>query len=126
MAARYDGFVPGRHPIDAYGAGGFRFADMSHKGSILLLPSGVKAWDMVDGQPWSASQFVDVFAESEGIELLLLGTGVDLRPLPEAVRWRFREKRIGVEIMSTAPAARTWNILMAEGRKVAGALIAVP
>jgi uncharacterized protein len=126
MAARYDGFVPGRHPIDAYGAGGFRFAEMSHKGSILLLPSGVKAWDIVDGQPWSASQFGDVFAEAEAIELLLLGTGVDLRPLPEPVRWRFREKRIGVEIMSTAPAARTWNILMAEGRKVAGALIAVP
>ena len=37
------GFVPGRAPIDAYGNGGFRFADMSHRGSILALPSGIKA-----------------------------------------------------------------------------------
>jgi uncharacterized protein len=124
--ARHDGFVPGRHLIDAYGAGGFRFADMSHKGSILMLPSGVKAWDAVDGRPWTASQFADVFAEADAIELLLIGTGVDLRPLPEALRWRFRELKVSLELMTTPPAARTYNILLAEGRKVAAALISVP
>lgn len=122
---RYDGFVPGRHLIDAYGAGGFRFGDMSHKGSILMLPSGVKAWDVVDGQPWSASQFQDVFSEADGVELLLLGCGRDIRPLPEALRWRFRELRIGLDLMNTAAAARTYNILVAEGRKVGAALISV-
>jgi uncharacterized protein len=122
---RYDGFVPGRHLIDAYGAGGFRFGDMSHKGSILMLPSGVKAWDAVDGQPWSASQFQDVFSEAAGVELLLLGCGRDIRPLPEALRWRFRELRIGLDLMNTAAAARTYNILVAEGRKVGAALISV-
>ena len=35
---------PGRAPIEAYGNGGFRFADMSHRGSILALPSGIEAW----------------------------------------------------------------------------------
>ncbi len=120
-----DGFVPGRHLIDAYGAGGFRFADMSHKGSILMLPSGVKAWGTADRQAWAGSQFADVFAEADDIELLLIGTGVDLRPLPEALRWRFRELKIAVEPMATPPAARTYNILVAEGRKVAAALIAV-
>ncbi|MCO4054432.1 MAG: hypothetical protein HEQ16_10360 [Bosea sp.] len=123
--ARHDGFVPGRHLIDAYGAGGFRFADMSHKGSILMLPSGVKAWSAVDRQSWAASQFADVFAEAEAIELLLIGTGVDLRPLPEALRWRFREVKVSLELMTTPPAARTYNILLAEGRKVAAALISV-
>jgi uncharacterized protein len=123
--ARPDGFVPGRHLIDAYGAGGFRFAEMSHKGSILMLPSGVRAWAATDNQPWLASQFMDVFAEAGKIELLLLGTGLNLRPLPEALRWRFRELKIGVELMTTPPAARTYNILVAEGRKVAAALIAV-
>ncbi|MGL4437649.1 MAG: Mth938-like domain-containing protein [Bosea sp. (in: a-proteobacteria)] len=127
MAAgqRYDGFVPGRHLIDAYGAGGFRFGEMSHKGSILMLPSGVKAWDAKDNQPWAGNQFLDVFTEAENIELLLLGTGVNLRPLPEALRWRFKELKISLELMTTPPAARTYNILVAEGRKIAAALISV-
>ncbi len=125
VARSYDGFVPGRHLIDAYGAGGFRFGEMSHKGSLLMLPSGVKAWPVQDRQPWSGSQFADVFAEADSIELLLLGTGVDLRPLPEALRWRFRELGVAIELMSTPPAARTYNILVAEGRKVAAALICV-
>jgi preprotein translocase subunit SecF len=122
---RYDGFVPGRHLIDAYGAGGFRFGEMSHKGSILMLPSGVKAWGVIDKQPWSGNQFADVFAEAANIELLLIGTGVDLRPLPEALRWRFKELNVSLELMTTAPAARTYNILVAEGRKIAAALISV-
>ena len=122
---RYEGFVPGRHLIDAYGGGGFRFADMSHKGSLLFLPSGVKAWPAVDRQPWAGDMFADVFAEHGEIELLLIGTGVELRPLPEALRWRFRELRIAIEPMATPPAARTYNILVQEGRKVAAALIAV-
>ena len=121
----HDGFVPGRHLIDAYGAGGFRFGEMSHKGSILMLPSGVKAWAAADGQAWAGSQFADVFAEAGDIELLLIGTGINLRPLPEALRWRFRDLKIGIEPMTTPPAARTYNILAAEGRKVAAALIAV-
>lgn len=127
MAAgqRYDGFVPGRHLIDAYGAGGFRFGEMSHKGSILMLPSGVKAWVAVDNQPWMASHFIDVFAEAGNIELLLVGTGVNLRPLPEALRWRFKDLKVSLELMTTPPAARTYNILVAEGRKVAAALISV-
>lgn len=122
---RYEGFVPGRHLIDAYGGGGFRFADMSHKGSLLFLPSGVKAWPVIDRQAWAGEMFADVFAEHAEIELLLIGTGVELRPLPEALRWRFRELRIATEPMATPPAARTYNILVQEGRKVAAALIAV-
>ncbi|MCX7341429.1 MAG: MTH938/NDUFAF3 family protein [Hyphomicrobiales bacterium] len=125
LRPRPDGFVPGRHLIDAYGAGGFRFAEMSHKGSILMLPSGVMAWAATDNQPWLASLFLDVFAEADKIDLLLLGTGLNLRPLPEALCWRFRELKIGLELMTTPPAARTYNILVAEGRKVAAALIAV-
>lgn len=122
---RYAGFLPGRHLIDAYGAGGFRFADMSHKGSLLFMPSGVKAWDVLDGQPWAGAQFADIFAAHAEIELLLIGTGVNLRPLPEALRWRFKELGIAIEPMATPPAARTYNVLAQEGRKVAAALVAI-
>ena len=121
----YDGFVPGRHAIDAYGAGGFRFADMSHRGSILILPSGIKAWPLSGGRGLVPEDFDPVFAESAAIELLLLGTGLDIVAVSDAVRWRFREAGIRFDVMQTGAAARTYNILLAENRRVAAALIAV-
>lgn len=121
----YDGFVPGRFPIDAYGNGGFRFADMSHRGSILVLPSGIKAWPVSSMSELTDEVLEPIFAEAEEIELLLFGTGADVAALPSAFRERFREAGIGLDVMQTGAAARTYNILLAENRKVAAALIAV-
>jgi len=122
----YDGFVPGRYQIDAYGNGGFRFADMSHRGSILALPSGIKTWPVGSMKELSDEAFAPVFAEAGEIELLLIGTGADIAALPGGFRERFREAGIGLDVMQTGAAARTYNILLAENRKVAAALIAVP
>lgn len=113
MTAHY----PGRPPIDAYGGGGFRFAGMSHKGSILILPSGVYDWDGRD--------FAPVFAEQDEIEFLLLGTGTDMLRPELSVREAFASRRIALDFMNTGSAVRTWNVLLAEGRRVATALIAV-
>ena len=66
-----------------------------------------------------------VLAENEAVEFLLLGTGLDIVPVGEALRRRFREARIGLDVMQTGAAARTYNILLAENRKVGAALIAV-
>ncbi|SCX84101.1 Mth938-like domain-containing protein [Microvirga guangxiensis] len=121
----YDGFVPGRYQIDAYGNGGFRFADMSHRGSILALPSGIKAWPVAYIGELTDAVLEPIFAEAEEIELLLLGTGVDVAAIPSSLRQRFREAGIGLDVMQTGAAARTYNILLAENRKVAAALIAV-
>ncbi len=72
------GFVPGRHIIDTYGNGGFRFAGMSHRGSILLLPSGVRAWPVTVPGEIDRTALRPVQAEAAGIELLLVGTGLDI------------------------------------------------
>ncbi|MCB5176994.1 Mth938-like domain-containing protein [Microvirga lenta] len=122
----YDGFVPGRFPIDAYGNGGFRFADMSHRGSILVLPSGVRAWPIDTITELTTESLAPIFAEGDALELLLLGTGADIAAIPERFRLRFREARIGLDVMQTGAAARTYNILLAENRRVGAALIAVP
>jgi uncharacterized protein len=121
----YEGFVPGRHPIDAYGNGGFRFADMSHRGSILALPSGIRSWPPQAAQGLSEADFSSVLAGSDSIEILLVGTGLEVVPLSEALRRRFREARIRLDVMQTGAAARTYNVLVAENRRVAAALIAV-
>jgi uncharacterized protein len=121
----HEGFVPGRYPIDAYGNGGFRFADMSHRGSILVLPSGVCAWDVARPQDITVESLAAVFDEAATLDLLLLGTGLDVSFVADALRQRFREARIGLEVMQTGAAARTYNVLLAENRKVGAALIAV-
>src|SRR5581483_9295835 len=72
LTARY----PGRAPIDAYGNGGFRFADMSHRGSLLCLPSGIYAWPPTGvGDIEEPGPFAPALAEGQSLGLLLLGTG---------------------------------------------------
>ncbi|MDK1376609.1 MULTISPECIES: Mth938-like domain-containing protein [unclassified Sinorhizobium] len=116
---------PGRAPIDAYGNGGFRFADMSHRGSVLMLPSGIYAWDAIEGDPLSVDKFKRVLDEAGEIEVLLVGTGREIRPLPGELKAALRAQNISSDPMSTGAAVRTYNVMLAEARAVAAALIAV-
>jgi uncharacterized protein len=116
---------PGRAPIDAYGNGGFRFADMSHRGSILCLPSGIYGWPVVEGDELDMAKLEKVLADAADIEVLLVGTGTTLKPLGKPLREALRGIGISADPMSTGAAVRTYNILLAEQRAVAAALIAV-
>ena len=116
---------PGRAPIDAYGNGGFRFADMSHRGSILCLPSGIHGWEPADASKLAADDFAKAIAEAAGIRILLVGTGVELRPLGAELRAALKQAGISADPMSTGAAVRTYNVLLAEDRDVAAALVAV-
>jgi len=116
---------PGRAPIEAYGNGGFRFAGMSHRGSILCLPSGIHAWEPADSATLTAADFAKLLAEAGEIQILLVGTGKDLRPLAPTLRAAFKEVRISADPMATGAAVRTYNVLLVEDRAVAAALIAV-
>jgi len=120
------GFLPQAAVIEGYGQGGFRFADMSHRGSLLCLPSGMRAWGVTEPAGLSRETLEPVFLEREQIDLLLLGTGRDVAFIPQALRWQFRDAGIGLDVMPTNAAIRTWNILLGENRRVAAALIAVP
>ena len=120
-----DPHLPTPAPIEAYGKGGFRFAGMSHRGSLLCLPSGVRAWDVRTPADLSETAFALVFAEARDIALFLLGTGPGAWTMPEPLRWRFRDSQIGVEATTTGAAVRTYNILLGEGRRVGAGLIAV-
>lgn len=117
---------PGSAPIDAYGNGGFRFADMSHRGSLLFLPSGIQGWDAREDSPLTVDLFAPLLEEVPGkIEVLLIGTGREMRFIPQDVRNALREKGIVCDPMNTGAAVRTYNILLAESRAVAAALIAI-
>lgn len=112
-------------PIDAYGNGGFRFAGMSHKGSILCLPSGIHGWDVAAGTAITPELFAAVLAERSALSFLLFGCGRSVVPAPLPVRKAFLEAGVGLEVMDTGAACRTYNVLLAEGRPVAAALVAV-
>ena len=118
-------FYPDRAPIDAYGDGGFRFAGMSHRGSLLILPSGIHAWPPAAMDEIEVDSFAPAFAEQDSIGFLLFGTG-EMQVFPSAdLRRAFALHAITLETMDTGAAVRTYNVLLAERRAVAAALIAI-
>lgn len=117
--------LPGQAAIDSYGNGGFRFAEMSHRGSLLCLPSGIWGWDVRTAAGIDAASLGLLFAEAKKIDVLVVGTGAASALLAPDVRERLQAERIGVEILSTGAAVRTYNILFGERRRAAAALIAV-
>ncbi|WP_292528553.1 Mth938-like domain-containing protein [Methylocystis sp.] len=125
MTARDSGYVPGRHKIDDYGGGGFRFADMSHRGSILALPSGVRAVPLTAAADIDEAMIDHALSESGGLDVFVVGTGQDLLPLAEGLRARLRAAGVGCETMATGAAVRTYNLLVGEDRRVGALLIAV-
>jgi uncharacterized protein len=113
---------PGTAPIEAYGRGGFRFAGMSHRGSILCLPSGIYAWE--PAIPLDLASLAPALAEKDRMGLLVVGTGERQElPAPE-LRRAFAEAGVALELMDTGAACRTYNVLLAEGRPAGAALIA--
>jgi uncharacterized protein len=116
---------PGRAPIDAYGNGGFRFADMSHRGSILCLPSGVYAWPPTGPGEIDAAALAPALAERDAVRVLLLGTGLRSQPPGIEVRRAFDAAGVALEVMDTGAACRTYNVLLGEERSVGAALLAV-
>jgi uncharacterized protein len=120
-AARY----PYEAAVTAYGNGGFRFADMSHKGSILCLPTGVYAWEPKSVADLVAEHFARALQDLKRPGVLLLGSGPAQVYPPVDVIAAFIDTRINLEVMSTGAAVRTYNIMLGEKRIVAAALIAV-
>ncbi len=123
-------FAPGSHPITAHGQGAFAFAGMRHEGSILATPKGVRPIEAagVDNlSPVALSALLAECAESPGsIEFLIVGTGARMAPIPKALRAALGQAGLRFEAMATGPAVRVYNVMQAEGRRVAAALIAAP
>jgi uncharacterized protein len=111
--------------IDAYGDGGFRFGGMSHRGSLLCFPDGIWAWPVNSITELSASTLEEAFNRAGSLDFFLIGAGRDPWVLPEGLRSRFRELSLSVDSMPTGAAVRTYNILLAENRRVGAGLIAI-
>ena len=125
MAKPGQGFYPYQAPIDGYGNGGFRFADMSHRGSLLCLPTGMHAWDVRSPADITRDSLQPVFDAADQIDVLLVGLGTDIVGFDKAIRQALRDRHVIVDAIATGGAVRTYNILLGESRAVGAALIAV-
>ncbi len=120
-----DPHLPRQAPIDAHGGGGFRFAGMSHRGSLLCLPDGMWAWPVTRPAEITEATLAQVYARLDRLDFFILGTGAAPWPLPPRLRARFREAHVSVDTMMTGPAMRTYNVMQMEGRRVGAGLIAI-
>jgi uncharacterized protein len=117
--------LPRQVLIDAHGAGGFCFAGMSHRGSVLCLPQGIWAWPAVSPNDITGEALSRVFAAATDLDFFIIGSGTTPWRPPDELRTRFREARVSLDAMTTGPAVRTYNVMLMEGRRVGAGLIAV-
>ena len=108
----------GAPPIDSYGPGFFRVGGVVHHGNLLLLDGVARRWDGFD-------DIDDLINGAGTYDVLFVGTGPDITPLPGALMERFAGIGVMPDLMATPPACRTYNVLLAEGRRIAAALVAV-
>ena len=112
----------GRHVIESYGAHGFRVTGIAYAGSILVFPDATLDWP-VAGIDAVTTDALRPVIERGGTEILLLGCGARMTPVPVAVRQALKAAGISLEPMDTGAACRTYNVLLAEDRRVAAALL---
>ncbi len=111
--------------IAGYGEGGFRMGEKRFEGSLLITPSGFYPWDVSTKEDISVDNLKPILDAYQSVEILIVGTGKSMAFLPKDVRDAFAEKKVALEMMDTGAAARTYNVLLQEGRKVSAALIAI-
>jgi uncharacterized protein len=117
--------LPRQALIEAHGGGGFRFAGMSHRGSLLCLPNGLWAWPVAAASALTVDALALVFAQAAAMDFFILGTGDAPWIMPQRLRERFHVVGLSVDAMLTGPAVRTYNVMLMENRRVGAGLIAI-
>ncbi len=110
----FDGAVP----VDGYGPGFFRIAGQKYEGAMMLTPSEASGWQGYD-------DLAALLARRGEFDVVLVGTGDTVAYPPQAFRDRLEQAGLGVEFMQTPAACRTYNLLLAEGRRVAALMFPV-
>jgi len=117
--------LPRQTVINSHGEGGFRFAGMSHRGSLLCLPDGLWAWPVAKVEDVTEDALALVFARVGALDFFILGTGNAHWNAPASLRGRFRDAHVSLDTMTTGPAVRTYNVMLMESRRVGAGLIAI-
>ena len=117
--------VEGRQLIQAYGGGRFRIAGREHRGSVIVLPEITHVWSVADVAAITFDSLAPAVSADPPAEVVLIGCGSHFVPPDRGIRASAREIGVALEWMDTGAACRTFNVLLAEERRIAAALIAV-
>ncbi len=115
----------GRRLIQGYGGGGFRISGLDLAGSVLVFPDRTLPWPVTTADEIRLESFAEILSADPAVEILLIGCGPQASMLAANIRHALSDKGVSAETMDTGAACRTFNVLMAEDRAVAAALIAV-
>ncbi|WP_065330314.1 Mth938-like domain-containing protein [Tritonibacter mobilis] len=105
-------------PIDGYGAGFFRVGGEVKDGAILTGAKGTSTWGGYIDQ-------ASLLALAGDVDVLFIGTGAEIAHIPSELRQVLEEAGLGVEVMNSPAACRTYNVLLSEGRRIALAALPV-
>jgi uncharacterized protein len=115
--------VPGdRQVIESYGSDGFRVSGAAFAGAIIVFPDATRAWDVAAIGQVDLASLEPVVARG-GVEILLIGCGRRMTQVAKELRAGLKAAGIVVDAMDTGAACRTYNVLLAEDRRVAAALL---
>ncbi len=109
---------PGAQVIQAYAGGIFRISGVVYESAVIVTPEGVVRWDIAGIEDLKHDSF-----QSIDCDILLLGTGKAMKFLTPDMRKGFKDRGLSVDAMATDAACRTYNVLMAEGRRIAAAML---
>ncbi len=105
-------------PVDGYGPGFFRIGGEVWSGAVLTGAHGTSAWG-------GYADRAALLALKDQVDVVFVGTGAEIAHIPADLREALEADGLGVEAMSSPAAARTYNVLISEGRRVAAALLPV-
>ena len=114
-----------RQIVQSYGIGRFKVSQIEYESSIIVLPLRTLSWGVKALNDINFQNLAPVLEDNPPIDILLIGCGKSMQLLPRDFSDRWRQNSIAVDAMDTGAACRTYNILSAEGRRVAAALVAL-
>jgi len=115
----------GKQVVEGYGDGRFRITGEVHEGSVIVFPERTVTWPVAAFADMTVESLAAVTHGNADVDLLLIGCGHKMQLVTKAFRQPVRDAGVVIEPMDTGAACRTFNVLMAEERRVAAALIAV-
>ncbi len=114
---------PGQQIIQSYAGGGFRVSGQAYQGAVLIWPERTMPWALKSFADLQVADFSPVYEHDPLPDVVLFGTGGTQQFLLPALRQELRAKGLVIEVMDTGAACRTYNVLLAEGRRVVAALL---
>jgi uncharacterized protein len=115
----------GRQIVQSYGAGRFKISGIAYQGSVIVFPERTFSWPIAQVDDIDLGSLAPVLEAEPPVDILLVGCGAMMKLLPNDLRQSCRSRGIGVDVMDTGAACRTYNVLLAEARRVAAALVAL-